>query len=94
VVEVYVPAMQNSVVGSVIVTLWDGGTVLGQIVQHHAASAGDAASQYGARKLTPSAGTHQYILKAHASAAAGHTVLAGAGGTGVPMPAFLRVRKL
>lgn len=77
-----------------IVNLWDGSTDLGRIalVQNNGAGVAEVTPINGYRRLTPSAGTHQFHVKAWCSAGAGN-VQAGAGGAGTRMPAFLRITK-
>jgi hypothetical protein len=46
------------------------------------------------RRLTPSAATHTYSIRAFGNASTGSTVNAGAGGTGNYMPGFIRITKV
>lgn len=95
-VECYVPQVQLPTVLNSFCSfaLWDGATNLGVLggVLTPAAQVSDFALLLGKRKLTPSAGAHQYILKAHRDGGAGTvTVNAGNGGAGLFLPAFVRV---
>lgn len=91
-VEFYCPDLQDSGAGFCIVHLWDGGTVLGRL--------GIFAGATGERwpggtlkvKLTPTAATHQYIVKGQVDASSS-TIGAGNKGSAAYMPAFLRVTK-
>lgn len=91
-VEFYCPDMQDSGAGFCIVHLWDGGTVLGRL--------GIFAGATGERwpggslkvKLTPTAATHQYIVKGQVDASSS-TIGAGNKGSSAYMPAFLAVTK-
>lgn len=89
-VEFYCPDLQDSGAGFCIVHLWDGGTVLGRL--------GIFAGATGERwpggtmkvKLTPTAATHQYIIKGQVDASSS-TIGAGNKGSAAYMPAFLAV---
>jgi hypothetical protein len=76
------------------VSLWDGSTDLGVIasVKNNTATAMNL-PVYARRRLTPTAGSHTYIVKAYATAQAG-ALNAGAGGSGVNVPLHLRIVKL
>jgi hypothetical protein len=44
-----------------------------------------------ARRLTPSAGVHNFTIRASITGGNGGIVASGVGGTGVPVPAFIRI---
>lgn len=69
--------------------LYDGATELG-ILGYASLTTGQAVMVR--RKLTPSAASHTYQIKAYVDAGAG-TVRAGTGAAGANMPAFCRVTK-
>jgi hypothetical protein len=86
-VEFSAPLADSSVFLSV--SLWDGTTDLGVIVQSNGVTAG----LRGARRLTPSAGAHTFHIKAWRGATSA-TVQAAAGGAGTRVPAFYRVTRV
>jgi hypothetical protein len=79
--------------------LYDGATVLGRIATPIAFDPAGTTVAWGsqviraARRLTPSAASHQYIIKAWRTGA-NVSIDAGAGGSGNDMPAFLRITKV
>lgn len=77
-----------------IILLYDGGTVVGRLATIIAtASVGHTIPVIGKRRFTPTAATHQYIVKAYNLAAGTGTIVAGAGGTGVEFASYLRITK-
>jgi len=72
--------------------LYDGATSLGRIGY---VSTPAAANLYTpvrvSRRLTPSAGVHNYTIRASITGGTGGIVASGVGGTGVPVPAFIRI---
>jgi hypothetical protein len=91
--EFYTPSLQTGAgAGTIsILNLWDDTTDLGRIVQIRNTVAAQSLDMpvYVARRLTPSAASHTYIIKGWRVTANG-TVTAGAGGVDVTLPAFLR----
>lgn len=87
-IEVFCPRLNAG--ATVIVLLFDGGTVIGRLGL--VAFVGISTFQ-GSYRLTPSAATHQYIVKAYNSSSSS-TFDCGAGGTGTEVPAFLRITKV
>lgn len=86
-IEVFAPYLSSGSGQSALFNLFDGSTDLGRIAENFGAS--DSAVMV-VRYLTPSAGSHQYIVKAWktgGTASAG----AGAGGTATYLPAYLRI---
>lgn len=81
-----VPAANDSV----LVTLWDGATQLGTIGAFGNTASITGTAQLMRRKVTLSAGTHQFIIKAYRASANG-TIVAGAGGALTNVPAYLKV---
>lgn len=78
---------------SITLTLWDGSTDLGRLGQFVAPAAQtDTKACVLRRRLTPTAAAHTYHIKAFVSAGTG-LVGGGAGGTGVTMPAYIRITK-
>jgi hypothetical protein len=69
--------------------LFDGETSLGTLVHSDGTTNIPA---MGRRRLTPSAGSHVYSIRAYVDAGTG-AVGAGAGGAGVYVPACMSVRK-
>jgi hypothetical protein len=78
---------------TIVVLLFDGATVLGRMglfsTPAGAALITGATLQY---RLTPTAATHQYIIKAYSTVTAS-VFDCGGGGTGVELPAFIRVTR-
>jgi hypothetical protein len=80
---------------ALIVVLYDGATILGRIAVRIA----DSATSYrdpieGWLRITPTVDTHQYIVKAYKATGSTAAVGAGAGGSGVNVPAFLRITQV
>lgn len=80
---------------NIVVLLYDGASVLGRMgVVINPAAATFRLPLRLAYRLTPTAATHQYIIKATISGSGGAPYIgAGAGGTGTSLPAFLRITK-
>lgn len=97
VIEVFMPRIDLGATNAAttVIDLYDGGTILGRIgtLKNPAGSASVLTSVRGAYRYTPSAATHQYIVKAWSTAGDG-ALDAGSGGTGTSLPAFLRVTKV
>jgi hypothetical protein len=85
-VDFYAARIQKGTT-NISLVLYDGATELGYLGTYSNANDG---SPSPIRKLTPSAGSHTYQVKAFVDAGSG-TVSAGAGTSGVFMPAFCRV---
>jgi len=96
IIEVFCPALVTSTSSgsSVVAMLYDGGTVLGRLGVAKNESAVAVGSTLMARKrITPTAATHQYIVKAWSTAGTGG-FNGGAGGTGDYIPAYIRVTRV
>ena len=84
-----------------VLVLCDGSTVLGQLgVLYTAAAQPSNHPVFAVRRLTPSAGSHTYNVKAYVNAGSG-VVRAGAGGAGgtgssaaTDLPGFIRAVRL
>jgi hypothetical protein len=74
---------------SMAIVLFDGATPLGQLA--YLQNAGYVPIRV-ARRLTPAAATHTYSIRAWVSSGSG-TIHGGAGGSNVPMPAFIRIAR-
>lgn len=77
----------------VLVNLWDGATDLGQIgflINPGSAGAVLGAAMAARRRLTPTAASHTYRVRASAAGAAGK-VSAGTGVAGQYAPAYIRI---
>jgi hypothetical protein len=86
----------NAVNAATFIQFLDGGTDLGLIgeVYNGTATAGVAAGAYGQRRITPTAGTHNYRIGGYMSGGANGWVFAGPGtGSGLHSPAFIRVTR-
>lgn len=81
---------------AVVIVLYDGATLIGRmgvIITPAAAILGWAGTL--SYRLTPTAATHQYIIKAHVSSTTGGPIIsAGSGGSGLSLPAFLRITRV
>jgi hypothetical protein len=74
--------------GSIIVNLWDGAINLGFWGQFNVAGYRSATLQ---RRLTPTAGSHTYMVKAWAGGTAGSIAAGPGGAAGTIAPAFIRI---
>jgi hypothetical protein len=86
----------SSVSLAAFIQLLDGSTDLGIIgeVYNGTATTGMAASVFARRRITPTPGTHNYRIGGYMSGGANAIVFAGPGtGTGLHMPAYLRVTR-
>lgn len=101
-IEFFTPRVDLAAVDAetVVILLYDGASVLGRMALAKAAdqSGGSLTGTgfnpaSGRVRLTPSAATHQYIIKAYSTSGTS-TINAGAGGSGTNFPAFLRVTKV
>lgn len=97
VVEFAVYAVAPAADGAIIFNLFDGSTDLGRlgIVDGVASSTTTVAFSIPvrlARRLTPSAASHTFHIKAWRTVGNG-TIFAGAGGTDTPLPGFIRITK-
>jgi hypothetical protein len=72
--------------------LFDGSSSIGFMGFHNIAGGSTAIPANMRRRLTPSAATHTYSIRAAVNAGTG-LISAGAGGSGAEMPAFLRITK-
>lgn len=96
VIEFYCPAVsvQATTSAACFIVLFDGVTVVGMLAGPRTpAAAANRLDGSGKVRLTPSAGTHQYIVKAWTSSGTS-SIEAGAGGTGDYVNGFLRVTKV
>jgi hypothetical protein len=83
-----------STTSTVNVSLWDGSTDLGVIASvKNNTNVALNVPVYGRRRLTPTAGSHTFVVKAFAAGNAG-ALNAGAGGPGLNLPLHLRIVKL
>jgi hypothetical protein len=96
-VEVFSPALILNATAAgqtMVVDLYDGATILGRLAV--AITPGAAAMRlpfHGSLRLTPSAASHQFIVKIWGTAATSTVFSADTGGTGKAVAAFLRVTK-
>jgi hypothetical protein len=82
---------------SLVFVLYDGGTVLGRFgLMSNVANAALRMPISLKRRLTPSAASHQYIVKAYSSATTANAAVgAGAGGNAsTQFPAFIRITRV
>lgn len=93
VIETYWPRVNFAAVAgtSVIWLLYDGATILGRLAVESNPSGGTLIKSFrGSYRLTPTAATHQYIVKAYRQNN-NCSVDTGAGGTGVELPGYMMV---
>lgn len=83
----------NAIGDALIVLLYDGASLLGRFaVRINSAAQSNGAPIFARYRLTPTAATHQYIIKATVTNATGTPRIgAGAGGSGTSLPAYIRV---
>lgn len=82
---------------ALVVDLYEDSTILGRLHVRNTvvgSSVNHIDSAYGALRRTPSAGTHQYIVKAWKTTGSTVSIGAGAGGTGANVAAFLRITRV
>lgn len=76
--------------GSLTISLFEGATQIGRLVTlFNSATVGENVSQTGILRFTPTAGAHTYTVTGFRTVNNG-VVAAGAGGTGVESPTFIR----
>lgn len=92
IIEFYSPAVRAGLNANQNMTLilYDGASPLGNI--GFRVSLGPNHPTHCVRRLTPSAGSHAYSIRAQMQASTG-LILAGAGGAGNDVPAFIRVTR-
>lgn len=95
IIEFFCPKVYHSVANTaVFFELIDSASGLGLIAAGRSASTTDGDSVYGVRKLTPSAGSHNFKIGAWVAAAGtGTAAAAGGGAFGTLVPGFLRITK-
>lgn len=98
IIEVFSPRCDVNAASAgqaLIVVLYDGATILGRIetIIPDSTGASHGRGFTARRKLTPTAATHQYIVKAYKTSTNACLFGAGAGGTGANVPAYLRITR-
>lgn len=84
----------NAAARTLTLVLTDGGTALGWLGEiDTSVSASVIAPVRVSRRLTPTAASHTYDVRAYVNAGTG-VVYAGAGGSGAAMPAYLRITRV
>jgi hypothetical protein len=94
-VEVSIPAMDTPALAgqNLYVVLFEGATAKGNLIRVASPSAAvTRVGMYQRRKLTPAAGATVYTAKTYVDSGTG-VLRAGAGSTGVEVPAYIRVVK-
>lgn len=86
--------LSGSANNSIIILLYDGATVLGRLatISNPSASALRQAVCVH-RRLTPTNASHQYIIKAYATAGTAN-LLCGSGGTGASLPGYMSIKRV
>lgn len=93
-VEFFAPSVQPqpTAAAAIVVSLWDS-TDIGQIGQIFTPAASTmTAPMLLRRRLTPSAGSHTYVVKSWVTSGTG-TIQAGAAGVATTVPAYIRITK-
>jgi hypothetical protein len=98
IIECFVPQVgfSNTTGNATKLVLYDGSTNLGLLGQIFWNGAEGTVSFFGARRLTPSNGSHTFSLRAWKVGIGTHTATAGSGGTGDNdiLPGFIRITKV
>jgi len=93
-VEFWAPSYHAGDAPNASFYLYDGSISLGTIGSRTMITGAAMGPLYLSRRLTPSAGTHTYSIRAIVSSGGGITIDAGLAGTpGIYMPGFIRVRR-
>lgn len=98
-VHVWAPGLTKTTTATdqPVLTIWEDGTNVGRIFVGDQVAASAQRSVDGWLRRTPSAGSHQYILKGYIAGGDGirtASLRAGAGGAGNLAPAFMRILKV
>lgn len=94
-IDFFCAGVTNASGATVIATLWDATTNLGFFGQDTLAGGSGVIPLRLSRRLTPSAGSHTYIVKGYSVGGGAGTVNAGAGGgAGAYPPTFIRITKV
>ncbi|HKY67413.1 MAG TPA: hypothetical protein VJM49_13620 [Acidimicrobiales bacterium] len=94
-IEFFTPAVAPAIAANANVMLFlyqDGASIGRMAAVVNPAAANMYAPVYAVRRMTPTAGAHQYTFAAIVAGGNG-TVVAGPGGVGQYMPAFIRISK-
>ena len=92
-IEAFFPFIEPaaSVGAFIVVVLYDGASSIGLLgIARTPAANSHRGTFFGARRLTPSAATHTYSIRAYVSTGTG-SVFAGTGGSGNYMPGYIRI---
>jgi hypothetical protein len=90
-VEFFSPQVAAETAKVVSVMLWDASTDLGILGAVGNAASNTAASVFLGRRLTPTAASHTYRIRAYVSAGTISVISGGVGGTGAAMPGYIRI---
>lgn len=93
-IEFFAPAFQHTAITTVFFMLYDGATQVGRLFETNSVAANTDKPCFGKVKLTPSAGAHTYSIRVYSAGAGTATILAGAGGNDIDLPAFLAITKV
>lgn len=93
-VEFYSPKVDLLDNGEILVALFEGTTQLGNVLRAQGNSSSGAAhgdtSGYGARRLTPTAGSREYKFRGY-NVSGSNVIQAGAGTSSNYMPGYIRI---
>lgn len=87
-VEFYAPSVQCGAASSVTIELWQDGAMESVIAYSQTATSGPVRAL---RTLTPTAGSHTWVVKAYRGAANGSIAAGAGGGAGASAPGLLRI---
>jgi hypothetical protein len=93
--ECFAPLVVNQTNSQLVFDLWDGNTDLGFIAQMSAPATTTAGVPlHIRRRITPSAGVHNFSVRGWGSLTGSVPLTAGAGGPGVYAPAYFRATRV
>jgi hypothetical protein len=92
-IEFYAPVLVAPASGNLIISLYDSTTQVGRIGLVSATATNVPGSVMPAR-ITPTAASHTFQIKAHLSIAGTGTIQAGTGGAATNMPGWIRIRRV
>jgi len=92
-IEFFAPAFQHSAITTIFFMLYDGSSQVGRLFEINSVAANTDKPCFGKVKLTPSAAAHTYSIRVYSAGAGTATILAGAGGNDVDLPAFMAITK-
>lgn len=92
IIEFYAPNMRPASGGQMTIVLYQDGASIGQLAFVNQSGLENIPACHTTRRLTPSAGSHTYSIRAFVNTGTG-LVAAGGGGSGNTSPGFIRIVK-